>query len=195
MVETQERLTIKQLLQRYDLREKKTIYRWKKVAGIEEFSKDDRGMVLATPEEVAKLDLVAEHMKKPRANLNDFVPPSKTEIVTSISGNNGIEKAHEAIENNLDLSEIVDAIAEVKEALLLFQRGNLEAYNWLELASDREWLLSSSQVKDLIGIKPSVKKGENSFIRGNWEFIKSGKIGRETAWLVQKRLHKITHSS
>lgn len=58
----------------------------------------------------------------------------------------------------------------------------LANYKALSLAAEEKWFLPSTKVKELTGIKP---KG-NSFIRGNWRFIKTGKIGKESAWLVVK---------
>ena len=52
----------------------------------------------------------------------------------------------------------------------------------LEKAADLGWILSSSDVEALIGVKP---KGE-IFQRGGWEFTRAGKIGNQGAWKVNK---------
>jgi hypothetical protein len=52
----------------------------------------------------------------------------------------------------------------------------------LEKAVAHNWLLTSGDVKRVIGVKP---KGE-SFPRGSFTFIRSGTIGNQTAWRVVK---------
>ncbi|NEN95023.1 MAG: hypothetical protein F6K50_05620 [Moorea sp. SIO3I7] len=56
----------------------------------------------------------------------------------------------------------------------------------LKMAAEEGWLLTTSEVKELIKVKPHIRKGEDAYRRGSWVFIKSGKIGRETAWRVIK---------
>ncbi|NET11854.1 MAG: hypothetical protein F6K08_02860 [Okeania sp. SIO1H6] len=56
----------------------------------------------------------------------------------------------------------------------------------LEKAAVGGWLLSTAEVKQLIGVKPYCKKASNIYTRGSWQFIKVGKIGGATAWKVQK---------
>ncbi len=72
--------------------------------------------------------------------------------------------------------------------------GKFELFHWsplwymniLERAFSSNWLLTTSEVKQLIGVKPRTKKGESTYRRGNWTFMKSGKIGNQTAWRVMK---------
>lgn len=58
----------------------------------------------------------------------------------------------------------------------------LSHWEELEKAVDKGWLLSTSEVKCLIGVKPR----NHTYIRGAFKFIKSGKIGNQSAWLVEK---------
>lgn len=55
----------------------------------------------------------------------------------------------------------------------------------LKEATEEGWLLTTSQVQELIGVKPKTKKGENTYTRGSFSFVKSGKIGTQTAWKVK----------
>lgn len=50
----------------------------------------------------------------------------------------------------------------------------------LEKIANNGWLISTAEVKQLIGTKPS---GER-FTRGSFAFIRSGKIGGQNAWKV-----------
>ncbi|MGD1805312.1 hypothetical protein ACP6PL_07695 [Dapis sp. BLCC M126] len=52
----------------------------------------------------------------------------------------------------------------------------------LQKAVDNQWILSTSEVKELIGVKPRA----SSFARGAFKFIKCGKIGNKSAWSVEK---------
>lgn len=54
----------------------------------------------------------------------------------------------------------------------------------LRTAARFKYQLSSSQVRDLIGVTPK----KNSFSRGSFEFVKVGKIGRENAWIITQKV-------
>jgi hypothetical protein len=58
----------------------------------------------------------------------------------------------------------------------------LAHWEQLEKAVANNWLLTSADVKRVIGVKP---KGD-SFPRGSFTFIRSGRIGSQTAWRVVK---------
>ena len=79
------------------------------------------------------------------------------------------------------LAQILTAIA-----TSLQRRSPLDNYRDLDEAVRRNWLLTSSQVEDLIGAKPSPKPGQNHYDRACWRFSKSGKIGKESAWRVER---------
>jgi hypothetical protein len=57
----------------------------------------------------------------------------------------------------------------------------------LERACEAEWLLSSDEVAQLIGIHPHCGSNESGFQRGSWWFEKSDMIGHQNAWRVTKR--------
>jgi hypothetical protein len=52
----------------------------------------------------------------------------------------------------------------------------------LEKAVANKWLLTTSEVQRVIGVKP---KGER-LTRGSFTFVRSGKIGNQGAWRVVK---------
>ncbi|GAC1456999.1 MAG: hypothetical protein NVS2B14_00500 [Chamaesiphon sp.] len=56
----------------------------------------------------------------------------------------------------------------------------------LEEAYQNGWLLSTSQVAKLLGLKPSSVNHHKSFSRHGFTFIKQGKNGSESAWAVSK---------
>lgn len=56
----------------------------------------------------------------------------------------------------------------------------------LERAQASNWLLSSEEIEQLIGVKPKCESGKDIFQRGCWIFTKVGKMGLQTAWKVSK---------
>ena len=62
----------------------------------------------------------------------------------------------------------------------------LAHWEQLEKAVTHNWLLTSADVKRVIGVKP---KG-NSFSRDSFTFVRSGTIGNQTAWRVVKSTSK-----
>jgi hypothetical protein len=57
----------------------------------------------------------------------------------------------------------------------------------LEQAHTLQWILSSEEIEHLLGVKPQCPPGESSFQRGCWKFMKEGKIGSQSGWLVKKQ--------
>jgi hypothetical protein len=58
----------------------------------------------------------------------------------------------------------------------------------LEKAEAANWILSTDEVEQLIGVKPHGHHDETSFERGSWIFIKTGKIGAQIGWKVSKKV-------
>jgi hypothetical protein len=56
----------------------------------------------------------------------------------------------------------------------------------LEAAQTQGWLLTTSEIQKLIGVKPTTAKGTSTYQRGSFSFVKAGKIGTQTAWKVTK---------
>jgi hypothetical protein len=56
----------------------------------------------------------------------------------------------------------------------------------LEQAQAGNWLLTSTEVHQLIGVKPSCTHESESFQRGCWRFVKAGKLGTQMSWRVNK---------
>ena len=66
------------------------------------------------------------------------------------------------------------------------QRDPLWYMETLERAQEGGWLMATEEVEQLIGVKPSSSGKEEHFDRGCWRFVKTGKIGAQTAWRVEK---------
>ena len=57
----------------------------------------------------------------------------------------------------------------------------------LEKAMAADWILTTEEIEQLIGIKPHCHHDETAYHRGSWIFIKAGKIGAQAGWRVQKQ--------
>ncbi len=204
-------MLINELIERYKIT-RKPLYSRLKSLGLE-LSKNLDNRAFATPEQVKLLDQLHEHLKA-GGKLKSFVPITDVEIENSYDtshdtseivatqattlltqkegkNHNGKEfnpTAHDTAQEiqyttqhsqQELLAQIALLITEAKNPL-----GHLAA---LEQAIVNEWLLTTAQVKNLIGTKPYCKKGNISYQRGSFIFTKSGKIGRETAWRINKK--------
>jgi hypothetical protein len=86
----------------------------------------------------------------------------------------------DAIVNTAPAPELILIIREMVVSLIkpTEKRWPLEPDRELEEAVERAWILPSSVVKQLIGVKPL---GE-AFTRGRFRFVHPGKIGAEAGW-------------
>ncbi|NEO59278.1 MAG: hypothetical protein F6J98_02260 [Moorea sp. SIO4G2] len=87
------------------------------------------------------------------------------------------------------LEVLIDAIASGIERANINRMKPLSPIEYmqqLKIAAQEQWLLTTSEVRELIKVKPHTRKGEDTYRRGSWLFVKSGKIGRETAWRVEQ---------
>ncbi len=95
----------------------------------------------------------------------------------------------------MDLLDVSSGLAHTDDLVMFVERiaaairptaAPLAHLEQLEKAVAHEWLLTSADVKRVIGVKP---KGD-SFLRGSFTFIRSGMIGNQTAWRVVKSTSK-----
>ena len=179
-------MKIKELQERYGLKTRQSIYDWIK-AGNLTLPKDERGHAYATPEQIEVLDQLVEHLKT-GGTLGSFTPVSSPEIYTTAdspidtSEPSTVYSAIDTVNSEIDtpmvmLERLVGVIVSNIQP-----RSPLWFHDELEKATKQGWILSTSEVESLIGIKP---KGE-IFHRGGWEFVRAGKIGNQGAWKVNK---------
>ncbi len=190
------------LRDRYGIKSRKSLYSRLNGLGIKLAKKNNKSY--ATEEQIALLDQQNEHIKN-GGSIDNFEPVKIAEVTvhntaTEQNGNNGISSivetqlhstqlqiTPELLENVVEA--ISNAISEAGTAVIaskmtppdpLWYLGRLEA------ARCSDWKLTTSQVKELIGVKPKCQKGKKTFKRGSFIFVKCGKIGSETAWKVMK---------
>jgi len=86
------------------------------------------------------------------------------------------------------LAQIADCLDQLNHTLATrLQPANPLWYmEVLERARTSDWVLTTSEVEHLIGVKPHCLEGEQAYHRGCWVFQKAGKIGTQTAWRVVK---------
>ena len=190
-------MKIKDLMERYELKTRQSIYDWCKAVNLE-LAKDSRGRKYAEPDQISVLDDLKKHLDN-GGSLKDYTPLSSVEVDnkldTKIDSLIDTKSAPltSTVQSSLDtkidtvnltpelLGEMVGHIASK-----LRPSDPLWYHDRLEGAMVNGWLLTTKEVKELIGVKPSTKKGENCYARGCWKFTKAGKIGSQTAWEVTK---------
>lgn len=160
---------IASLQERYSLSSKQSVYDRIKALSIEPVA---RGKI--SSDQLDKLDKLDKHLKS-GGTLSDF-ESSRTEIIQTESIEPVVATAiNQERENFL---ELIEAIARHIAAT----RDPLQHYTALERACASGWLLSTAEVRSLIGVKPTGDR----YQRGSFVFIRSGKIGAQSSWRVAK---------
>lgn len=139
-------------------------------------------------EELGLLDRLHVHL----INGGTMANFSQTTAITPVDKSNADKPDLYHQTPPFDLFNAFNAIASSSAqnaiASLLQSHEPLAHLKNLELAVNSEWLLSDSEVKQLIGVKPYVTKECPVFIRGSFIFSPCGKIGSQTAWRVTKKI-------
>lgn len=86
------------------------------------------------------------------------------------------------------LAEICDSLVKLETTLAYrLQPANPLWYmDVLEKAQAANWILTTDEVEQLIGVKPHCHHDETFYRRGSWVFVKAGKVGAQIGWKVQK---------
>jgi hypothetical protein len=89
------------------------------------------------------------------------------------------------------LGEIAQSLRQLNQTLVaqaapVSQRNPLWYMEVLERAAAADWLLTTEEIEQLIGVKPHCHADEDVYERGSWRFMKAGKLGAQTAWRVVK---------
>jgi hypothetical protein len=158
---------IASLQERYNLSSKQSVYDRIKALSIVPVA---RGKI--SSEQLDKLDKLDKHLKS-GGTLSDF-ESSHTEVMPA-----AIEPAVVAVNQDKEnFLELIEAIARHVAAT----RDPLQHYAALERAIASSWLLSTAEVRSLIGTRPTGDR----YQRGLFVFIRSGKMGAQSAWRVVK---------
>ncbi len=183
-------LTVEELCDRYNLASRKTLY--SRLNGLGITLPKDNGKAFATEEHIALLDGQNEHLKS-GGTISNFIPTSKVTLhdtpqQSPTQHNTTQEKTvtvpspqHSTTQLQMSPELLTVIMAAINPDPLFLSLSKLE------IASSYNWQFTTSQIADIIGIKPRTKKGETEYKRGSFVFKKVGKIGNETSWIVQKR--------
>lgn len=170
---------ISELQERYNLSSRQAVY--DRLTALE-LKPVSRGKI--SDEQLDKLDKLNDWLKEnPGSAIADFplhpevMPSEKLDKSLSTAT---VDKSLDKPDNFTEALQLVEAIARHFQQ----QRDPLENYKALIFAAEQQLILPSSKVTELIGTKP---KGEQ-FERGSFRFTRSGKIGGQSAWKVQKWL-------
>lgn len=89
------------------------------------------------------------------------------------------------------LTQIADSLNKLETTIATQQQtlNPLWYMEVLEKAAAAEWILTTHEVEELIGVKPHCHQDESCFERGSWIVEKAGKIGAQIAWKVRKVSH------
>ena len=100
-----------------------------------------------------------------------------------------IDKTSGLKENNLEaLVNLIAGAVSQTIASTIPTRSPLWYMSELEQAEVQGWMLTTAEIQQLIGVKPTVAKGVSTYQRGSFIFTKAGKIGTQTAWKVTKNV-------
>jgi hypothetical protein len=162
-------LPIADLLTRYNLKTRQSLYNRINALGLEPTRKGNK--VLFGDEAVKLLDQLDEHLAE-GGTLNNFVPPSEVTTVGS-----SIESV--AVDSDLlPFDPGMVALIQLMES----RRSPLDNLRDLDDAVSYGWLLTTTQIEKLLGVKP---RGEQ-FDRQGFLFTRQGKAGREAQWSITK---------
>lgn len=84
------------------------------------------------------------------------------------------------------ISEMSQALHQLTQTLTTQTTNPLWYMDALERAATANWLLTTEEIEQLIGVKPKCHGKQTTYQRGTWTFVKAGKLGAQTAWRVVK---------
>ena len=178
---------------RYNIKSRKSLYGRLDGLGITLDKKGNKSY--ATDEQVKLLDQQDEHIKN-GGTIKNFVPTKHAEVTVHNTPPNPdilsiVETTQYAerypLGHTAQLTTQPQLLGDIVEAVTkaIAEKMNPADPLWymsaLERARVSQWELTTSEVQKLIGVKPNCKKGKRTFKRGSFIFVKSGRIGNQTA--------------
>lgn len=171
-----DRITVDSLPDRYQ-RSRSNIWKWIKELGIET-EKDDRKAYI-NQDQLELLDRMSELLNQ-GTTIQD--------AVTQLIGSQLIVQDQPADLSYSPTGQSYETIGQIGQLITLLQQHQtvdpLQKFRQLDEIAERGWLLSSNEIKDLIGSKP---KGDG-YDRFGFRFTRSGRNGNQAAWKVSKNV-------
>lgn len=183
---------------RYNISSRSTLYSRLNALqkkGINTETTTQAGSTVLSSELIESLDDLDKHLKN-KGTLDNFEPAVKPKVFVlssdntssvssgntgGLSSDNTASTRQGALVSQDSIDRLAIAIAEIIKPLLP-PVDPLWKYEKLDQAVERGYLLSSSDIKLLLGLKP---RG-SWFTRGAYVFTQKGKVGRESAWRVKR---------
>ncbi|WP_414528444.1 hypothetical protein [Nodularia chucula] len=174
---------------------KQAVYNRLEALDIKPFKQGNKSYVHAT--DVELLDQLHQHIKD-GGKMDDFKSPRSVDTMDTPTGQVDISFSPlDRVDTSSlttgqsetaasELIALVEAIAPLAEGIARHLKPSdpLQHLKALEEAAKAGWILSSTEVEDLIGCKPKLKEGEQQFVRGSFGFVKSGRVGNQSGWRV-----------
>lgn len=141
------------------------------------------GKACISPDDLERLDALDKFRKEnPDLSLARFIESTPAEVYDSLDNPPDMLDTLDDRDITADVTRLTQLIAGIAE-LVRPQPEPLQHYVWLERAVAGSWILTTNEVKQLIGSRPT---GDHKSW-GCFEFVKAGKkIGREHGWRVYK---------
>lgn len=188
-------MNVQELLLRYDLNSRSALYTRLKFLGFE-LAKNDNDKAFATPEQLAYLDQLHEHIKAGN-KMSTFVKPSQVDVVSANTVQFSVHSTEQQkAKNRLQTEQLTvqSANAEILLESLVGAiinninpgKNSIQKHRELKECEQEKWLLTTKEVEEIIGRKPRKMKGESYAIIGGWKFIAKGRSGNQTLWQVEQ---------
>ena len=128
----------------------------------------------------ASFAIAESHPEKPEASAQQPTP------VPIPPPNSTVQFTNEVIGQLL--TQIADSLSKLETTIASQQQAQnpLWYMEVLEKAAAAEWILTTNEIEQLIGVKPHCHHDETDYHRGSWVFVKAGKVGAQMAWRVRK---------
>lgn len=169
--------TIPDLQAEYGLKSRQAVYDRLKILNISSIKQGTQSLMRASDKQA--LDELHHYLQTPGRSLSGFVEEKGIAAATPEADNGHITT--QTASSTASAPTTLEAIQALAQALRP-PVAPLEHYRALLFAVENELILTSAEVKALIGIKPS----SESFTRGRFTFTRAGKIGNQSAWLISK---------
>ena len=182
------KLGVQELCDRYNIKSRKSLY--SRLDGLGIILDKDGNKSYARDEQVKLLDQQDEHIKN-GGTIKNFVPAAEV-TVDDTSSKADISSILKTTQHSTQLTVQSELLGDIVQAVSVAIAEKMQPVDplWylgrLEVARASGWELTTSQVQELIGVKPSCKKGKKTFRRGSFIFVKSGRIGNQTSWRVKR---------
>ncbi len=201
-----EKYSIKDLQQRYELKTRQSVYDRLNAVKAEVLKEGNKSYV--TEDVINLLDQLQDHLKlggsiktftptvtatvqpeidSVNSNLDNGSVNSKTDSVNSQLDSSTVNSKTDSVSSQLDSQENyvqLDLFEEIvfKVVEKVVPSNPISHWEKLDQAVERGYILSTSEVAELLGTKSKSKE----WTRGSFKFIRRGKIGNQSGWQVTK---------